>query len=129
MSKFFEYIKKYDVLILVILGIILYFPSLSYDILSYDDMPFIIKNNYLNGNLSINFYQFFIPNFVMESIYTPLTFIIYWAIIKIFGLSSVAFHFVNILFYISSSIVLSSYIVLPSSVVLSSTISIETTTS
>ena len=106
MSKFFEYIKKYDVLILVILGIILYFPSLSYDILSYDDMPFIIKNNYLNGNLSINFYQFFIPNFVMESIYTPLTFIIYWAIIKIFGLSSVAFHFVNILFYISSSIVL-----------------------
>ena len=106
MSKFFEYIKKYDVLILVILGIILYFPSLSYDILSYDDIPYIIQNEYLNGSLSINFHQFFIPNFVMSSIYTPLTFLVYWLIIKIFGISPFAFHFVNILFYISSTIAL-----------------------
>ena len=106
MNKIFEYIKKYDVLILVILGIILYFPSLSYDILSYDDIPYIIQNEYLNGSLSINFHQFFIPNFVMSSIYTPLTFLVYWLIIKIFGISPFAFHFVNILFYISSTIAL-----------------------
>ena len=106
MNKIFEYIKKYDVLILVILGIILYFPSLSYDILSYDDIPYIIQNEYLNGSLSINFHQFFIPNFVMSSIYTPLTFLVYWSIIKIFGISSFAFHFVNVLFYVLSSVVL-----------------------
>ena len=106
MNKIVENIKKYDILILVIIGILLYFPSLFYDILSYDDMPFIIKNEYLNGLKHISFYQFFIPNYIVESIYTPFTFIIYWLILKIFGTNAFAFHFVNIFFYLSSSIVL-----------------------
>ena len=46
MDKFFEYIKKYDILILVIFGWLIYFPVFFYDILSYDDLPYIVNNQY-----------------------------------------------------------------------------------
>ncbi len=87
-------------------GLLLYFPTLFFNILNYEDVPFIIENKYINGNISINFMDFFIPNFISHDLYIPFTFIIYWLIIKIFGTSSFAFHFVNILFYIFSSIAL-----------------------
>ena len=105
MSKICEYIKKYDIFILVILGVLFYFPSLFYGFV-YDDIPFIVNNQYINGNSPINFFDFFIPNFIISAIYTPLNFIIYWGIIKIFGVGSSAFHFFNIAFYILSSIIL-----------------------
>ncbi len=106
MSKIFEYIKKYDILILLVFGFLIYFPSLFYDILSYDDLPYIINNEYLNGQLSVRFIDFFIPKFIRDDIYTPLTFLVYWSIIKIFGINAFAFHFVNVLFYILSSVAL-----------------------
>ena len=105
MSKFFEYIKKYDILIFVIFGFLLYCPSLFFDFL-YDDVPYIVQNEYLNGTCSVNLFQFFIPKFVLETVYTPLTFIVYWLILKIFGINSFAFHFVGIFFYVFSSVVL-----------------------
>ncbi len=105
MSKFLKFIKKYDILILLILGIILYFPSFFYNFV-YDDIPFIVNNQYINGNIPINLFDFFIPKFVRDDIYIPFTFILYSGIIKIFGISSFAFHFFNIVFYISSSIAL-----------------------
>ena len=105
MSKYLEFFKKYNILILVVLGCLLYFPSLFYDFV-YDDIPFLVNNQYLNGRVSIHFFDFFKPNFVMNSIYTPLTFIICWGIVKIFGISSIAFHFVNIIFYVLSSVIL-----------------------
>ena len=105
MSKICEFIKKYDILILIILGFLFYFPALSYGFV-YDDIPFILNNQYINGNIPIKFFDFFIPNFIISAIYTPLNFIIYWGIIKIFGASSSAFHFFNIAFYILSSIIL-----------------------
>ncbi len=105
MDKIFEYIKKYDILILVILGSLLYYPTLFYDFV-YDDIPAVINNESLNGIKQINFFQFFIPKFVIEAVYTPITFIVYWLIIKIYGANAFAFHFINIFFYISSSIAL-----------------------
>ena len=104
MNNILDLIKKYNILILIILGILLYFPTLFYDFV-YDDFPFIVENKNLNID-SINFIDFFKPNFITNSIYTPLTFIIYWLIIKLFGISSFAFHFVNIVFYILSSLAL-----------------------
>ena len=105
MSKILGYIKKYDILVLLILGIIFYFPSLFYDFVG-DDIVLLIPNQYINGSMPISFFDFFKPNYIMGEIYTPLTFIIYWLIIKIFGISSFALHFVNIIFYILSSIAL-----------------------
>ena len=106
MNKFLEYIKKYDVLILLIFGLLIYYPSLFYDVLSYDDLPYIVNNEYLNGRVSVNFSDFFVPNLICKDIYTPLSFIIYWLIIHIFGINAFVFHFVNVLFYILSSVVL-----------------------
>ena len=105
MNKICEYIKKYDILIFIILVLLLYFPTLFYDFI-YDDFLLLLQNNYLNGRISINFIDFFKPNFVMEAIYTPLTFIVQWLIIKFFGNNSFAFHFINIVFYVLSSIAL-----------------------
>ena len=105
MDKFCAYIKKYDILVLLILGIIFYFPSLFYDFVG-DDIVLLIPNQYINGSIPISFFDFFKPNYIMGEIYTPLTFIIYWLIIKIFGINSFALHFVNIIFYIFSSIAL-----------------------
>ena len=104
MDKLSNFIKKYDVYILIILGLLLYFPALFFEFIS-DDVIFT-SNQYLNGKVSINFINFFEPNFILDEIYSPLTFIIQWLIIKIFGLNSFVFHFVNLVFYVSSSIVL-----------------------
>ena len=70
MSKCYEFIKKYDIFIFVILGIIFYFPALFYDFV-YDDIPYIVHNEYLNGLKNINLFQFFIPKFVLDAVYTP----------------------------------------------------------
>ena len=105
MSKVLEQIKKYDILILVIFGFLLHYSSLFYDFVG-DDIVLLITNQYLNGELPINIFDFFIPNFIINEIYTPLTFIVYWLIIKIFGISSSALHFVNVIFYILSSVAL-----------------------
>ena len=105
MNKIFDFIKKYNILILIILGFLLYFPALFYDFIS-DDNSLLLANQYINGRFSVHFFDFFKPNFVMNLIYTPLTFIICWGIIKIFGISSLVFHFVNIFFYVLSSIFL-----------------------
>ena len=105
MSKILGYIKKYDVLVLIILGIVLYFPSLFYDFV-FDDVHYIVNNSYLNGRLIVRLWDFFIPNVIRDDIYIPLTIIIYWVIIKIFGVNSFALHFINVFFYISSTIVL-----------------------
>ena len=106
MSKVLGYIKKYDILIFVILGFLLYYPSLSYDILSYDDLPYIVNNEYLNGRIPFNFFNFFVPNLICKDIYTPLSFVIYWLIINVFGINACVFHFVNVFFYILSSVAL-----------------------
>ena len=106
MSKFFEFIKKYDIYIILILVLLLYFPVFFYNFLNVDDIPFILNNQYLNGRYPINFFEFFIPNFITDAIYTPFTFIIYWLIIKLFGNSSFVFHFVNVFFYSFSCVVL-----------------------
>ena len=106
MSKICEYIKKYDILILIVFGIVLYFPAFFYDILSYDDLPYIVNNQYLNGSLPIKFFDFFIPNFIIDDIYSPILFILYWSIIHIFGINAFAFHFVNIFFYVLSAVAL-----------------------
>ena len=105
MNKIGEYIKKYDILIFIVLIFLLYFSTLFYDFI-YDDLLLLLQNNYLNGRYHINFIDFFKPNFVMEAIYTPLTFMVQWLIIKLFGSNSFAFHFINIIFYILSSIAL-----------------------
>ena len=99
MNKIMEFVKKYNILILVILGFLVYFPSLFYDFV-YDDNSLLLSNQYINGRVSVDFFDFFVPKLVMDAIYTPLTFIIYWSIIKIFGISSFIFHFVNIIFWI-----------------------------
>ena len=50
MSKICEFIKKYDILILIILGILLYFPVFSFGFIGLDDTSFLVlKNQYLNG--------------------------------------------------------------------------------
>ena len=72
----------------------------------YDDNSLLLSNQYLNGRNSINFIDFFKPNFVIEAIYTPLTFMVQWIIINFFGNNSFAFHFINIIFYCLSSIAL-----------------------
>ena len=106
MNNILDLIKKYNILIFVFLGLLLYFPSLFYDFV-FDDVHYIVNNSYLNGRSIVRLWDFFIPNVIINEIYTPLTFIIiYWGIVKLFGLSSFAFHFVNIVFYILSSIVL-----------------------
>ena len=105
MNKILDFIKRYNILIFIILGFLLYFPSLFYDFIS-DDNSLLLPNQYINGRFSINFIDFFVPSFVRTDIYIPLTFIIWWLIIKLFGISSFVFHFVNIFFYVLSSIVL-----------------------
>ena len=105
MSNILDFIKRYNILTLIILGFLLYFPSLFYDFV-YDDISLLLSNQYLNGRISIHFFDFFKPGLIIEAIYTPLTFIVYWLIIKIFGFNSFVFHFINIFFYILSSIVL-----------------------
>ena len=77
MNKILENIKKYDILIFIILGFLLYFPSLFFNFLDFDDFQYVINNEYLNGSSSIKFFDFFIPKFVRDDIYIPLTFIIY----------------------------------------------------
>ena len=106
MSKILEYIKKYDILILIFLGFLFYFQAFSFNILFYDDLPYILNNEYLNGIKTISLYQFFDPKFVRDDIYMPMTFIVYWLIIKFFGANAFVFHFINIFIYISSSIAL-----------------------
>ena len=105
MNKIIEFIKKYNIYILIVLGILLYFPALFYGFV-YDDNSLLLPNQYINGSFHINITDFFIPKFVRDDIYIPFTFIIFWSIIKIFGISSFAFHFVNVVFYILSSIAL-----------------------
>ena len=105
MSKFFEFIKKYDIYIILTLVLLLYFPVFFYDFV-YDDVSYIINNQYINGRVSLSFFDFFIPNFIMNAIYTPFTFIISCLTLKLFGDNSFAFHFVNIFFYILSLIAL-----------------------
>ena len=75
MSKIFEYIKKYDILVFIILGLVLYFPTVFYDFVS-DDLTMLLPNPYLNGKFLINFVDFFIPNLICKDIYTPLSFIL-----------------------------------------------------
>ena len=107
MSKICEFIKKYDILILIILGILLYFPVFSFGFIGLDDTSFLVlKNQYLNGKVALNFFDFFKPKFVVEAVYIPFTFIVYWVVIKFFGQSAFALHFVNILFYLLSSVAL-----------------------
>ena len=103
MNKILDFIKRYNILIFIILGFLLYFPSLFYDFIS-DDNSLLLPNQYINGTFPINFIDFFIPSFILKDIYTPFTFIIFWLIIKIFGINSFVFHFINILFYVLSSI-------------------------
>ena len=104
MNKILDFIKRYNILIFITLGFLLYFPSLFYDFV-FDDNSLLLSNQYINGTFPINFIDFFIPSFILKDIYTPFTFIIFWLIIKIFGINSFVFHFVNILFYVLSSIV------------------------
>ena len=105
MNKIGEYVKKYDILIFIALGFLLYFPALYFNFI-IDDIPLILNNEYLNGSSSISFFDFFIPKFVRKDIYIPFTFIIYWLISKFFGANAFVFHFVDIFFYLSSSIAL-----------------------
>ena len=105
MNKIAEFVKKYNIYILITLGMLLYFPALFYGFV-YDDNSLLLPNQYINGSFPININEFFIPKFVRDDIYIPFTFIIFWSIIKIFGISSFAFHFVNVVFYILSSIAL-----------------------
>ena len=107
MDKILNFMRKYDVYILVILGLLLYFPALFFEFIS-DDNTLLLQNQYLNGRVDVNFFDFFVPKFVREDIYIPFTFIIFWLIIKIFGISSFALHFVNVMFYVLSSIALYS---------------------
>ena len=106
MSKFFEFIKKYDIYIILTLVLLLYFPVFFYEFLNYDDTIYILNNQYINGKFPISFIDFFKPNFITNAIYTPFTFIIFWLVIKLFSISSFAFHFVNVLFYSLSCIAL-----------------------
>ena len=105
MIKIFDFIKRYSIYILIILGFLIYFSTFFYDFV-YDDFNLIINNKYLTCRTSINFFDFFIPSFVRDDIYIPFTFIIFWLVIKICGISSFALHFVNVVFYVLSSIVL-----------------------
>ena len=106
MNKIFEYVKKYDILILVIFGFFLYCSSLSFCFLDYDDFSLLLGNQYLNGRIQISLLDFFKPEYITNAIYSPLTFIVYWLVIKIFGVNSFVFHFVNIFFYLLSSVIL-----------------------
>ena len=105
MNKIDEYIKKYDIVILIILGFLFYLPALFYGFV-YDDVGFLLQNQYLNGSIQVHFFDFFKPNYIMKFIYNPLTFIVQWLIIKFFGSNSFSFHFINIVFYILSYIAL-----------------------
>lgn len=100
-----NFIKKYQILILISFGILLYFQSLSFNFV-YDDTHYIVNNEYINGRTNLNLSDFFVPKFVRDDVYIPFTFIVFWGVIKLFGLSSSALHFVNISFYILSSIAL-----------------------
>ena len=105
MNKIDEYIKKYDIVILIILGFLFYLPALFYGFV-YDDVGFLLQNQYLNGSIQVHFFDFFKPNYIMKFIYNPLTFIVQWLIIKFFWSNSFSFHFINIVFYILSYIAL-----------------------
>ena len=105
MNSISNFIKKNQILLLIILGILLYFSTFYYYFV-YDDFNLILNNKYLTGKGHIHFCDFFKPSFIIEAIYTPLTFIVYWLIIKIFGISSFALHFVNVVVYILSSLIL-----------------------
>lgn len=107
MNKIFEFIRKYDILILIILGILLYFPVFSFGFIGLDDTSFlVVKNQYLNGKVALNFFDFFKPKFVVEAVYIPFTFIIYWVVINFFGQNASALHFANIFFYLLSCVAL-----------------------
>ena len=60
-NNILNFIKKYNILILIIIGILLYFSSLFYDFI-YDDFPFILENKNLNIS-SIDFFNFFVLSF------------------------------------------------------------------
>ena len=46
MNKIIEFIKKYNIYILIVLGILLYFPALFYGFV-YDDNSLLLPNQYM----------------------------------------------------------------------------------
>lgn len=92
-------------LVLIVAGFFLYFPSLFGNFL-LDDEDFLYANSYVK-NFRIS--KFFNENAIagrgkLSNYYRPIQLTIYAFIYKIFGLSPFVFHFFNVAFHISASV-------------------------
>lgn len=103
MEKIFEVIKKYNLILIGLLALILYIVCFNFGFI-YDDYGYIINNSYFNGRFDVSFFDFFKPGYVRQDIYIPFTFICFWGIFKLFGFSSFAFHLINVILYALSCV-------------------------
>ena len=85
---------------LVILTWALYGRCLEFEFTNWDDKDYIVENSLLQrsdlGAVATIFTPKSIPK---ESLYIPLTYLSYWVEIRLFGLSSLIIHAVNVLLH------------------------------
>lgn len=91
--------EKYYIAAIIAAVFILYGQSLSFDYLRYDDSFCIFQNEYTNGTASCSIVQYFIPGFIRQDVYIPLTFLLLRFIHMISGGAPWVFHLFSSVLY------------------------------
>ncbi len=100
MKLFIEKIK-YPVLIIA-LGILIFGVVVTYNHISIDDPAYVFDNPYLKNLVSGNLLKFFFQPYA--NMVRPLDSLVYLIEYELWGFSNAGYHFTNLLFHITNSI-------------------------
>ncbi len=104
------YVKYQNIInpLLVSLTVLLiYLKTAGFDFV-WDDMAFLLKSPYFNGDFS-NLFKSVIPGYANSHIYSPLVFSLYFIFYKIFGSNPLPYHLLNITYYLLTTLLIYSF--------------------
>ena len=93
------------VLMLLILTIVIYWPTQNYEFIHYDDSIYIIKNNNIHAGITLEgLYWAFSAKYF--DLWTPLVYISFMLDYQLFGVQAGGYHWTNVTLHIFNTILL-----------------------
>lgn len=105
-GNFRRFFERSHVVLLAVIVLALYGVILSFKFVHYDDFFFILENDFINGTKKCSVGGFFLPGYVRNDIYIPVTFLAYFSLYSLFGRNPAAFHSLSLVFYMLSVVAL-----------------------
>ncbi len=110
MAEFFNRKNLFFIFVVFLFTFVAYGRTVNYGFV-WDDVPLFLNNPYIRLPFS-HIFDAFIPGFVTEYIYTPVTFMIKFVLFKIFGASPAPYHIFNFIFYLLTLVLLYRFFLL-----------------